>query len=61
MKMTKQEQRKVTQDMLRILTLWRKRQVFVDIEQTLRLLIIEGQGRKRVTDTSSLPCSGNWN
>ena len=33
MKMTKQEQRKVTQDMLRILTLWRERQVLVDIEQ----------------------------
>ena len=39
--------------MLRILTLWRTRQVFVDIEQTLRL-IREGQNRKRVTDTGSL-------
>ena len=47
MKMTKQEQRKVTQEMLKILTLWEKRQVLVvvDVEDTLRWMT-GGHGKK---------------
>ena len=46
MKMTKQEQRKVTQEMLKILTLWEETQVLVvvDVEETLRWM--SGHGKK---------------
>ena len=46
MKMTKQEQRKVTQEMLKILTLWEERQVLVvvDVEETLKWILQKDRG-----------------
>ena len=44
MKMTKQEQRKVTQDMLRILTLWRKISVGI-IEEALEWMAERKRGK----------------
>ena len=57
MKMMKQEQRKVTQEMLKIFTLWRK-----NINLGERLTdgsVSKEKYKKDAASTNSLPCSGN--
>ena len=58
MKMTKQEQRKVTQEMLKILTLWEERQVLVvvDVEETLKWIL----QKDRCKDVGKSGMSVSW-